>query len=262
MRQAGEVTYADAHKERTNEGVIEFRSYSDMKRALDKLDGTEINGRKIRLVEDKPRSSHRRSYSGSRSRSRSRRRSRSRSRRSRSSRSRSRSVSKSRSRLNPGHEAKTAPVPDRKAGSPDQRANPNPSLTGVHARTADPRRSLRSPGPDPGPGLDLPKKMVKGMLSLSPGPGAGLAPTRRSSSRLQRLAPSRRPKELRPGPAPGLAQSPAHDRDPVQEIRTTSLLSPCTLTEHFPTCQAISVMLVLQKLGFLLAGVNGLRTKA
>ena len=68
MRQAGEVTYADAHKERTNEGVIEFRSYSDMKRALDKLDGTEINGRNIRLIEDKPRTSHRRSYSGSRSR--------------------------------------------------------------------------------------------------------------------------------------------------------------------------------------------------
>lgn len=66
MRQAGEVTYADAHKERTNEGVIEFRSYSDMKRALDKLDGTDINGRKIRLVEDRPRK--RRSYSGSHSR--------------------------------------------------------------------------------------------------------------------------------------------------------------------------------------------------
>lgn len=66
MRQAGEVTYADAHKERTNEGVIEFRSYSDMKRALDKLDGTDINGRKIRLVEDRPRRG--RSYSGSRSR--------------------------------------------------------------------------------------------------------------------------------------------------------------------------------------------------
>ncbi|MGH0167471.1 UNVERIFIED_CONTAM: hypothetical protein FKN15_052912 [Acipenser sinensis] len=92
MRQAGEVTYADAHKERTNEGVIEFRSHSDMKRAMEKLDGTDINGRKIRLVEDKPR--RRRSYSGSRSRSRSRRRSRSRSRRS----SRSRSNSRSRSR--------------------------------------------------------------------------------------------------------------------------------------------------------------------
>ncbi|XP_048877788.1 serine and arginine rich splicing factor 6b isoform X1 [Brienomyrus brachyistius] len=96
MRQAGEVTYADAHKERTNEGVIEFRSYSDMRRALDKLDGTDINGRRIRLVEDKPR--RRRSYSGSRSRSRSRRRSRSRSRRSSRSRSNSRSRSRSRSR--------------------------------------------------------------------------------------------------------------------------------------------------------------------
>lgn len=30
-----------------------------MKRALDKLDETEINGRKIRLVEDKPRRSRR-----------------------------------------------------------------------------------------------------------------------------------------------------------------------------------------------------------
>uniref|UniRef100_A0A8D0LD27 RRM domain-containing protein n=1 Tax=Sphenodon punctatus TaxID=8508 RepID=A0A8D0LD27_SPHPU len=52
MRQAGEVTYADAHKGRKNEGVIEFKSYSDMKRALEKLDGTEVNGRKNRLVED------------------------------------------------------------------------------------------------------------------------------------------------------------------------------------------------------------------
>ncbi|XP_075950125.1 serine/arginine-rich splicing factor 6-like isoform X1 [Anarhichas minor] len=96
MRQVGEVTYADAHKERTNEGVIEFRSQSDLKRAIDKLDGTDINGRKIRLVED--RSRKRRSYSGSRSRSRSRRRSRSRSRRSSRSRSRSRSPGNKRRR--------------------------------------------------------------------------------------------------------------------------------------------------------------------
>ncbi|XP_069024535.1 serine/arginine-rich splicing factor 6-like isoform X2 [Embiotoca jacksoni] len=93
MRQAGEVTYADAHKGRANEGVIEYRSRSDMKRALEKLDGVGINGRKIRLVEDKPR--RRRSFSGSRSRSRSRRRSHS--RRSRSSQSRSRSRSRSQS---------------------------------------------------------------------------------------------------------------------------------------------------------------------
>ena len=60
----------DAHKGRKNEGVIEFVSYSDMKRALEKLDGTEVNGRKIRLVEDKPGSRRRRSYSRSRSHSR------------------------------------------------------------------------------------------------------------------------------------------------------------------------------------------------
>ncbi|KAJ8308182.1 hypothetical protein KUTeg_013056 [Tegillarca granosa] len=55
MRQAGEVTYADAHKQHKNEGVVEFATYSDMKSALEKLDNTEINGRKIRLVEDRPR---------------------------------------------------------------------------------------------------------------------------------------------------------------------------------------------------------------
>uniref|UniRef100_A0A3Q0STK6 Serine and arginine rich splicing factor 6 n=1 Tax=Amphilophus citrinellus TaxID=61819 RepID=A0A3Q0STK6_AMPCI len=71
MRQAGEVTYADAHKGRANEGVIEFRSRSDMKRALEKLDGTDINGRKIRLVEDKSRRKRSKSRSKSAEKSRS-----------------------------------------------------------------------------------------------------------------------------------------------------------------------------------------------
>lgn len=96
MRQAGEVTYADAHKQHRNEGVVEFASYSDMKNAIEKLDDTELNGRRIRLVEDK--STRRRrsgSYSShSRSRSRSPKRSRS---RSHSSRSKSKSRSRSRS---------------------------------------------------------------------------------------------------------------------------------------------------------------------
>ena len=68
MRQAGEVTYADTNRGRKNEGVIEFRLYADMKRALEKLDGTEVNGRKIRLIEDRPGARRRRSYSRSRSR--------------------------------------------------------------------------------------------------------------------------------------------------------------------------------------------------
>lgn len=100
MRQAGEVTYADAHKQHRNEGVVEFASYSDMKNAIDKLDDTELNGRRIRLIEDKSSGRRRRSasYSShSRSRSRSAKRSRSRSRSRRSSHSRSKSRSRSRS---------------------------------------------------------------------------------------------------------------------------------------------------------------------
>jgi arginine/serine-rich splicing factor 4/5/6 len=39
--------------------TVEFSSYSDMKNALEKLDDTEINGRRIKLVEDKRRSRRR-----------------------------------------------------------------------------------------------------------------------------------------------------------------------------------------------------------
>jgi len=103
MRQSGEVTYADAHKQRRNEGVVEFASYSDMKNALEKLDDTELNGRRIRLVEDRRRggAGGRRSRSSS-SRSRSRSRSRHRSR-SKDGASKSRSRSRSRSRSNSKH---------------------------------------------------------------------------------------------------------------------------------------------------------------
>merc|ERR1712183_1222941 len=92
LREAGEVTYADAHKHRQNEGVVDFATYDDMKRAIDKMDDTELNGRRIKLVPDGSFSSR------SRSRSHSRGRSRSRSRSARRSRSKSRSRSRSRSR--------------------------------------------------------------------------------------------------------------------------------------------------------------------
>jgi uncharacterized membrane protein YccC len=66
--------------------VVEFATHSDMRNAIEKLDDTELSGRKIRLVEDTRRSGGRRrsqsssSRSRSHSRSRSRRRSRTRSR--------------------------------------------------------------------------------------------------------------------------------------------------------------------------------------
>ena len=64
MRQGGEVSYAEAHQKATNEGIVDFVSYDDMKSAIDKLDNSELNGRKIRMIEENPGS-----YSRSRSRS-------------------------------------------------------------------------------------------------------------------------------------------------------------------------------------------------
>jgi len=91
LREAGEVTYADAHKHRRNEGVVDFATYDDMKRAIEKMDNTEINGRVIRLIEDRAGRSESRSRSRSPSRRRSESRSRSRSVDSRDDRSRSQS---------------------------------------------------------------------------------------------------------------------------------------------------------------------------
>lgn len=93
MRKAGEVNYADAHKQKQNQGVIEFVTRDGMEKALEELDGEELNGRKIKLSKDK---------GNGRSRSRSRSDSRSRSR----SRSRSSSRSKSRSKTPPRRSSK------------------------------------------------------------------------------------------------------------------------------------------------------------
>ena len=49
MRKAGDVTYADAHKTRKNEGVVEFASRRDMERAIDKFDDYDLNGRRIKV---------------------------------------------------------------------------------------------------------------------------------------------------------------------------------------------------------------------
>merc|ERR1711872_485670 len=100
-RQSGEVTYADAHKRKRGEALICLATYEDMRNIIRKLDGTELNGKKIRFVEDHDSGSRSRSRSRSRRRSYSRSRSyspRSRSRSPRRSRSRSPSRSRSRSR--------------------------------------------------------------------------------------------------------------------------------------------------------------------
>jgi len=103
MRKAGEVTYADAHKQNPNEGIVEFATFEDMRNAIEKLNETEINGRRIHIIE----SNHsRKNKSTSRSRSRSTRRSRSRTQSPRKSHSKEASKSQSRS---PDNNSKRSP---------------------------------------------------------------------------------------------------------------------------------------------------------
>lgn len=141
MRQAGEVTYADAHRDRKNEGVVEFATSSEMKAAIKQLDDTELNGRRIRLQEDRGgrggggRGGRSRSRSDSRSRSPSRRRSRSVSRRS----SRSRSRSKSRSQSKNGRKSRSQKRDRDASRSRSREADKSKSRS--KSRTRDDRRS-------------------------------------------------------------------------------------------------------------------------
>lgn len=50
MRKAGEITYTNTNQPRA-EGIVEFGSRRDMEYALEKLDGEELDGRRIRLIE-------------------------------------------------------------------------------------------------------------------------------------------------------------------------------------------------------------------
>ena len=71
----GEVTYAEAHRTRRNEGVVEFARFEDVQNAIDKLDDTQLRGSTINIVDDS-------NGGGGKARGRSRARSSSRSERS------------------------------------------------------------------------------------------------------------------------------------------------------------------------------------
>ncbi|KAJ2853116.1 Serine/arginine-rich splicing factor 6, partial [Coemansia asiatica] len=51
-RRAGEVSFADAHKLRHGEGIVEFADESGMRNALRKLDGEDLRGRRVLIRED------------------------------------------------------------------------------------------------------------------------------------------------------------------------------------------------------------------
>ncbi|KAL1447755.1 hypothetical protein MTO96_028330 [Rhipicephalus appendiculatus] len=178
MRQAGDVTYTDAHKLRRHQGVVEFASYSDMKNALRSLDNVSLDGRRIRLVETKrlqrrssrsssrsrsPRrsrsnsrqrqsSNRRRSSSGS-ERASTRRRSRSSSRRPSSSRSRS--GSRSPRRVNNSRRSRSksprspAKRPSSRSSSRERRVSPDQNASGNEqpADQADCKAQENNTGP-------------------------------------------------------------------------------------------------------------------
>ncbi|KAJ9058793.1 Serine-arginine protein 55 [Entomophthora muscae] len=124
MRRAGEVCFADVHKERFGEGVVEFERYDDLKYALEKLQDSDFHGKRIHLVEDS------RGGQGSRPS----RRGRSRSRSPRRARSYSRSPRRGR-----GHSPRRSP-PRRSRRSPSPRRSPPRRMP---SRSRSPRQSTR-----------------------------------------------------------------------------------------------------------------------
>lgn len=138
MRTAGEVTYADAHREHTNEGVVCFSSHDALLRAIDKLQDKEVNGRKLKLIDDSEDKESR-----SRSRSRHRSRSRSMSSRSRShsshSRSRSRTTSPKKSRSETRSRSRSVtPRPSSANGSPQKNGGKDsPPRNGVDSEPVE-----------------------------------------------------------------------------------------------------------------------------
>jgi len=120
FRQAGEVTFAKCHRERVGEGVVEFANREGMQKAVDKLNNTELFGKKLRLSFD----------GGQRSRSKSR---------SRSPKRRSRSHSRS-----PIRRLSRSPVRRvSRSPSPAQRRNfsSSPQRRDSRSRSRSPRRN-------------------------------------------------------------------------------------------------------------------------
>ena len=63
MRRTGKVTYANAHNDRSNQGIVEFAYKRDLEQALDKYNGYELHGRRLKVFKDPVRSLRSRSRS-------------------------------------------------------------------------------------------------------------------------------------------------------------------------------------------------------
>ncbi|CAI2329875.1 unnamed protein product [Caenorhabditis sp. 36 PRJEB53466] len=144
IRKLGiEPTYSEAHKRNVNQALVCFSTHNDLRDAMNKLQGEEMNGRRLKCTDEtrersRSRSPRRRSASNSRSRSppprrrssssseRSDRKSRSASpKRSRSDNKRARSESRSRSRSG-GRRSRTNSPPNRSPSPKKARRDGSP----------------------------------------------------------------------------------------------------------------------------------------
>ena len=49
FRSAGEVTYANVHRPRTGQGIVEFADRRGLDYALDKLQDLELDGKRLKI---------------------------------------------------------------------------------------------------------------------------------------------------------------------------------------------------------------------
>merc|ERR1712025_919589 len=119
MRKAGDITYTTVNRGTRGEGLVEFSDREGMEYALRELDDTKLDGKRIRLVEEK--------RSPSRSRSRNNRR-----------RERRRSESRSRSTSNRRNSPILEKSRKRKSRTPEEKSK---SVSSEPARVSGRKRS-------------------------------------------------------------------------------------------------------------------------
>ena len=51
MKVCGEIIYSTVNRVNSREGLVEFKHREDMERAIDELDDSKLDGRRIKLVQ-------------------------------------------------------------------------------------------------------------------------------------------------------------------------------------------------------------------
>eukprot|EP01101_Sappina_pedata_P005754 TRINITY_DN2710_c0_g1_i2.p1 TRINITY_DN2710_c0_g1~~TRINITY_DN2710_c0_g1_i2.p1 ORF type:complete len:341 (+),score=95.47 TRINITY_DN2710_c0_g1_i2:23-1024(+) len=193
FRKAGDTVFADVFREapgcNTREGIIEYKSSDDMRRAVKELNGSNFKGNTLTVKEDKKRSSSR-SRSRSRSSSRNRRSRRRKSSRSRSKSPRRRRSSRSRSR-SPRRRSSRSKSPVRGRRSSRSKSPATRKRSGSRSRS-------RSPVVNG----DSKKSVSRSRSPVDAAPAGENAPAR-SPSRSPKRSPAQEDTKMETNDAPG-----------------------------------------------------------